>query len=281
SRPAFVHVKNFMADRGPAQNLRRPRGLYDPANEHDACGVACLARLDGVPRHDVVERALATAAPLQPRGAGGADPETGDGAGILLQLQPGFLRAHAADFGVSAGDVPEAGAVALGVCFLPHDDARRAELEQAIASGIEADGHRVLGWRDVPVDPESAGRIARQAMPAMRQVLIARGAECPDQDSFERRLFVIRRRIELAHDDVYFPSFSSRTVVYKGMLTAPQLRAFYADLTDPELTSALAIVHSRFSTNTFPSWELAHPHRMVAHNGEINTLAGNINWMQA
>src|SRR5690606_3935167 len=131
-------------------------------------------------------------------------------------------------------------------------------------------------WRDVPIDAEAAGRMAREAMPAIRQVLIARSESCPDQDAFERRLYVIRRRLELAHEDLYFPSFSSRTVVYKGMLTAPQLRAFYADLRDPELTSALAIVHSRFSTNTFPSWPLAHPHRMVAHNGEINTLAGNI-----
>ncbi|HEY8466852.1 MAG TPA: glutamate synthase large subunit [Solirubrobacterales bacterium] len=270
-----------MADRRPAPTLRRPHGLYDPQNEHDACGVACLARLDGVPIHDVVERALSTLDHLEHRGAEGADPETGDGAGILLQVQPAFLRARAADFGVEAGDVPDLGAVALGMCFLPHDEARRAALEAQIAAGVEADGHRVLGWRDVPIDPEAAGRISRQAMPKIRQVLIARGEGCPDQDSFERRLYIIRRRLELAHEDLYFPSFSSRTVVYKGMLTAPQLRAFYADLRDPELISALAIVHSRFSTNTFPSWPLAHPHRMVAHNGEINTLAGNINWTQA
>jgi glutamate synthase domain-containing protein 2/glutamate synthase domain-containing protein 1/glutamate synthase domain-containing protein 3 len=281
TRPNFLIVNRPYAQRGQALSTRRPNGLYDPANEHDACGVACLARLDGVPRHDVVERALETLDRLEHRGAEGADPNTGDGAGILLQVQREFLVARAADFGLDAERIPAAGEVALGMCFLPPDEAARTEAETLIERELERDGHAVLGWRDVPIDPSACGEIAREAMPRIRQVLIGRAASCPDQDAFERRLYVVRRRIERAREDVYFPSFSSRTVVYKGMLTAPQLRRFYTDLRDPALTSALAVVHSRFSTNTFPSWELAHPHRMVAHNGEINTLAGNINWMQA
>ena len=266
---------------GPRYSSPRPAGLYDPAREHDGCGVACIARLDGKPLHEVVQRALATLDQLEHRGAAGADPETGDGAGILIQLPHAFLRKHAGEFGLEEGALPPPGEVAVAVCFLPADEARRATLEQELESTVSAENQVPLGWRDVPIDPERCGTIAREAMPVIRQFLIGRGPDTPDQDAFERKLFVIRRTTELRTTEISFPSMSSRTVVYKGMLSAPQLTDFYADLSDPALESALAIVHSRFSTNTFPSWSLAHPHRMSAHNGEINTLAGNINWMQA
>jgi glutamate synthase (NADPH) large chain len=241
--------------------------------------VACLARLDGVPIHDVIERGLATLDHLEHRGAEGADPDTGDGAGILFQLPHDFLQARAADFGVER--VAQAGKVAVAMCFLPADADRRAELEARIEQVVIDEGQMPQGWRTVPVDPDHCGTTARRCMPVIRQLLVERGAGCPDQDAFERKLYVIRRVLELESSDVTFPSFSSRTIVYKGMLTAPQLSRFYADLRDPELRSAMAIVHSRFSTNTFPAWDLAHPHHFCAHNGEINTLAGNINWMQA
>ncbi len=274
-------------DRGPERARPEPRrpglaGLYDPAAEHDGCGVACLARLDNEPRHEVVERALATLDHLEHRGAAGADPDTGDGAGILVQLPHRFLAARAEEFGLGPNPLPGAGELALGVCFLPNDDARRAGALMLVERTIEAEGQRFLGWRDVPIDPSKAGNTARACMPVIRQVLLGAGPNVADQDDFERRLYVIRRMIE--HEgglDLAIPSLSSRTVVYKGMLTAPQLTQFYTDLRDPEFASAMAIVHSRFSTNTFPSWELAHPHRMSAHNGEINTLAGNVNWMAA
>jgi glutamate synthase domain-containing protein 2/glutamate synthase domain-containing protein 1/glutamate synthase domain-containing protein 3 len=273
-------------DRRPAKvvpELSSPRaaGLYDPAHEHDGCGVACLARLDGKPLHEVVQRALSTLDHLEHRGAAGADPETGDGAGILIQLPHDFLREHAGEFGLDAAQVPPPGEVALAVCFLPNDEGRRRGLEKGLETRIEDEGQIPLGWRDVPTDPERCGSAARKAMPVIRHLLIGRGPDTPDQDAFERKLFVIRRTTELRTTEIAFPSMSSRTVVYKGMLSAPQLSGFYADLRDPALRSALAIVHSRFSTNTFPSWALAHPHRMSAHNGEINTIAGNINWMQA
>jgi len=266
---------------GPRHSSPRPAGLYDPAHEHDGCGVACLARLDGEPLHDVVVRALATLDHLEHRGAEGSDPETGDGAGILIQLPHEFLRANAHDFGVSAGQIPPPGEVAIAVCFLPADDERRAMLERELEDAVAAEGQIVLGWRDVPTYPEHCGTIARSVMPVIRQLMVGRSGDCADQDAFERKLYVIRRTVELRTGEISMPSFSSRTMVFKGMLSAPQLSRFYADLRHPALTTAVAIVHSRFSTNTFPSWELAHPHRMSAHNGEINTLAGNINWMQA
>ncbi|CAN5413383.1 hypothetical protein BH10ACT11_BH10ACT11_12560 [soil metagenome] len=258
-------------------------GLYDPANEHDGCGVAALARLDGIKRHEVVERALSTLDHLEHRGARGADPDTGDGAGILLQLCHEFIVAHHDDFGMpSAADVPPEGNASIAMCFLPADPTKRVEAEELTAKTVESHGHMALGWRDVPVDLSQCGEVARTVAPVIRQLLIGSGPDAADQDAFERDLFIVRRKIELATPaGVYFASFSSRTIVYKGMLAAPQLDRFYSDLRDPELASAVAIVHSRFSTNTFPSWELAHPHRYSAHNGEFNTLAGNVNWMRA
>jgi len=252
-------------------------GLYDPANEHDACGIALVAKLWGEATHAVVEKALDALENLEHRGAEGADPNTGDGAGILLQIPDAFFRAAAA--GV---ELPAPGRYGVGVCFLPTDPERRAQIEQLIEETIEAEGQKRLWWRDVPVDDRYAGDTARASAPCIRQVLVAAGDEVADQEAFERKLYVIRRVIERkAGNAVSFPSLSSRTIVYKGMLTAPQLPRYFTDLRDPRLATRLALVHSRFSTNTFPSWELAHPFRMVAHNGEINTLRGNINWMRA
>ncbi len=252
-------------------------GLYDSENEHDGCGIALVAKLWGEATHAVVEKALDALENLEHRGAEGADPNTGDGAGILLQIPDAFLRAAAA--GV---EVPRPGRYGVGVCYLPTDAERRLALEQLIEATIEDEGQRAIWWRDVPVDDEHVGETAKLTAPAIRQVLIAASDELADQDAFERKLYVIRRMIERrAGAELAIPSFSSRTMVYKGMLTAPQLPRYFTDLRDPRLASRLALVHSRFSTNTFPSWELAHPYRMIAHNGEVNTLRGNINWMRA
>jgi glutamate synthase domain-containing protein 2/glutamate synthase domain-containing protein 1/glutamate synthase domain-containing protein 3 len=267
-------------DRSDIQAMTPPRpgsapsGLYDPAYEHDACGVAFVARLDAVPSHETVERALTALANLEHRGAEGADANTGDGAGITVQIPDAFFRA-------AFDELPPSGAYGIGVCFLPRDTARRAEIEQLVETTIADEGQRLLGWRDVPVDKKHVGETARAHAPIFRQVVVGAAAGL-DQDAFERKLYVIRRVAELAAGpDLVVPSFSSRTLVYKGMLAAPQLAGFYPDLADPLFASALALVHSRYSTNTFPSWELAHPYRLIAHNGEINTLRGNVNWMRA
>jgi len=256
-----------------------PTTLYDPRAEHDGCGVACLARLDGRPTRETVERAIAALINLEHRGAEGADATTGDGAGILMQIPDAFMRAVGAREGY---DLPSPGAYAVGMCFLPQDGARRTQIEALVENTVQAEGLQVIGWRDVPIDEAHAGERALAAAPCIRQLFVGGGALAGDRDAFERRLYVIRRSIELeAATDIAIPSFSSRTVVYKGMLSAPQLSGFYTDLTDSRLASALAIVHSRFSTNTFPSWELAHPFHMSAHNGEFNTLLGNESWMRA
>jgi glutamate synthase domain-containing protein 2/glutamate synthase domain-containing protein 1/glutamate synthase domain-containing protein 3 len=252
-------------------------GLYDAAHEHDACGIALVAKLHGEASHAVVEKALDALENLEHRGAEGADANTGDGAGILLQIPDAFLRAA-----VSGVELPPPGRYGVGVCYLPTDSERRAELEQLIEETIAAEGQRAIWWRDVPVDDRYVGDTARLSAPVIRQVLIEAAEEVPDQEAFERKLYVIRRVIELkAGRDLALPSFSSRTMVYKGMLKAPQLPRYFTDLRDPRVASRLALVHSRFSTNTFPSWELAHPYRMIAHNGEVNTLRGNVNWMRA
>jgi glutamate synthase domain-containing protein 2/glutamate synthase domain-containing protein 1/glutamate synthase domain-containing protein 3 len=252
-------------------------GLYDPANEHDACGIALVAKLRGEPSPTVVQKALDALENLEHRGAEGADPNTGDGAGILLQIPDAFFR------GVAAGlELPPIGRYGVGVCYLPPDPERRTRLEHLIEDTIVAEGQRPIWWRDVPVDDRHVGDTARLCAPVIRQILIEASEDVLDQDAFERKLYVIRRLIEReSSGGLALPSFSSRTVVYKGMLTAPQLPRYFPDLRDPRLASRLALVHSRFSTNTFPSWELAHPYRMVAHNGEVNTLRGNINWMRA
>ncbi|HET8980511.1 MAG TPA: glutamate synthase-related protein [Solirubrobacteraceae bacterium] len=260
-----------------ASGFHPPNGLYDPAHEHDACGIALVAKLWGEASHAVVEKALEALENMEHRGAEGADPNTGDGAGILIQIPDAFMRGA-----VSGIDLPAPGRYAVGVCYLPADPERRRAFEQLIEQTVQAEGQKVLWWRDVPVDDRYVGETARLSAPAIRQVLVEAAPEIEDQDAFERKLYVIRRVVErAAGTEIALPSFSSKTMVYKGMLTAPQLPRYFPDLRDPRVASRLALVHSRFSTNTFPSWELAHPYRMIAHNGEVNTLRGNVNWMRA
>lgn len=258
-------------------------GLYNPAYEHDSCGVAMVVDMHGRRSRDIVDKAITALLNLEHRGAAGAEPNSGDGAGIMLQIPDKFFRA-VVDF-----ELPAEGSYASGIAFLPQGSKDAAAACEAVEKIVEAEGLTVLGWREVPHDDSSLGALARDAMPTFRQLFIA-GASGID---LERRVYVVRKRIEhelgnqgsgrgsLGEETVYFPSLSGRTFVYKGMLTTPQLRAFYLDLQDERVESALGIVHSRFSTNTFPSWPLAHPYRRVAHNGEINTVAGNENWMRA
>jgi glutamate synthase domain-containing protein 2/glutamate synthase domain-containing protein 1/glutamate synthase domain-containing protein 3 len=253
-------------------------GLYDPTYEHDACGVGMVARLDNVPTHEVITRAVTALENLEHRGANGADPLTGDGAGILMQMPDELLR------GVVDFELPPSGQYGVLMCFLPTDDEARARIERLLERTVQAEGQRLLGWRDVPVEEAHAGKVAGACRPVIRQLFVGAGPEqAGDQDSFERKLYVIRRVCELdpVASELYVASSSSRTLNYKGMLISFQLAAFYPDLKDERCKSALALVHSRFSTNTFPSWELAHPYRVICHNGEINTVRGNVNWMRA
>ena len=255
--------------------LPATQGLYDPRYEHDACGVAFVVDMHGRSSHDMVQRGLTCLYQLDHRGATGAEANVGDGAGMLIQLPDSFFR-QVTDF-----DLPEAGSYAAGMAFLPSEDPDGAA--QAIEALAEQEGLRVLGWREVPTVSSSLGSFATDAMPVFRTVFIAGSENSPIRDlDLERAAFILRKRIE--HEiqpAVYFPSLSCRTFVYKGMLTCDQLPEFFPDLTDERLESALALVHSRFSTNTFPSWPLAHPYRLIAHNGEINTVMGNRNWMRA
>ncbi len=262
------------------------QGLYDPKNEHDACGFGFVADVKGRASHDIVQKALTVLVNLEHRGAVGAEKNTGDGAGILLQKPHAFLEAEAAKLGVK---LPKVTHYAAGMVFLPPNDAGREECVRTFEEVVREEGQQVLGWRDVPVENVTLGPTARSSQPVIRQILVGRGPNCPDVMSFERKLYVIRRLVEKkvsrsaipGRTHFYVPSLSYKTIVYKGMLNAPQLREFYADLHQPALVSAIAMVHSRFSTNTFPSWSRAHPYRYISHNGEINTLRGNINWMHA
>ncbi len=251
------------------------QGLYDPQNEHDACGVAFVATLTGVPSHEIVLQGLTALRNLDHRGAVGGDPDTGDGAGIMIQVPDAFLRA------VSGVELPEAGTYAAGLAFLPTDDAEAAEARARFEEIATEEGLTVLGWREVPIEPEVLGHgMSRAAMPAFAQVFVTAAGEPQSGIELDRTAYCLRKRAE--HElEVYFPSLSCRTLVYKGMLTPEQLEGFFPDLADPRMESAMAIVHSRFSTNTFPSWPLAHPFRFIAHNGEINTARGNRNWMRA
>jgi glutamate synthase domain-containing protein 2/glutamate synthase domain-containing protein 1/glutamate synthase domain-containing protein 3 len=254
--------------------LPEARGLYDPRYEHDACGVAFVARLHGPATHEVVERGITAIENLYHRGATGADPHTGDGAGLLIQI-PDELYRHQLD-----AKLPPAGRYGVAMCFLPAHDGRRGELEEMLERTVVEEGQEVIAWRDVPIDRARAGETAMKSAPCIRQLFVG-AADSLDQDAFERKLFVIRRVAEHNAPDLLVASMSSRTIVYKGMLTSLQLADFFPDLRNGRCRTRMALAHSRFSTNTFPSWELAHPYRMIAHNGEINTLMGNVNWMRA
>ena len=254
---------------GPAS-----QGLYDPAYEHDACGVAFVATLSGVATHDIVDQALTALRNLDHRGASGAEPDSGDGAGILTQVPDAFLRS------VTAFPLPDKGAYAVGTAFLPDDDAGERAARTAIEAIAAEEGLRVLGWRDVPTTPSLVGATARGVMPRFRQLFVAAASGRVFGMGLERMAFCLRKRVE-REAGVYVPSLSCRTLVYKGMLTTAQLEPFFPDLSDRRFVTELALVHSRFSTNTFPSWPLAHPYRLIAHNGEINTVKGNRNWMAA
>jgi glutamate synthase (ferredoxin) len=260
-------------------------GLYDPQHEHDACGVGFVVDIKGRKSHAIVSQALQVLKNLAHRGACGCEVNTGDGAGILIQMPDAFLRQ------VAPAALPAAGDYGVGLVFLPHDKTDRAAIERIASDIVSEEGQRLLGWRDVPTDHSPVGPSAVAVEPMFRQLFIAKGTVPPDAMGFERKLYVIRKRIERAVDDLalsdasrklfYIVSLSSRTLIYKGMLTASQIETMFPDLQRADVESALALVHQRFSTNTFPSWPLAHPYRFIAHNGEINTLTGNINWMRA
>ena len=249
-------------------------GLYDPAFERDACGVAFVATMTGVPSNDIVAKAITALRNLDHRGASGAEPNSGDGAGILIQVPDAFLRA------VVGFDLPAAGSYAVGLAFLPDDTATERHSMAAIERIAEEEDLVVLGWRDVPTNREIVGTTAASTMPRFRQLFVSPRHRVGDPMQLERMVYCLRKRAE-READAYFASLSSRTLVYKGMLTTGQLDRFFPDLADPRVASALGLVHSRFSTNTFPSWSLSHPYRLIAHNGEINTVRGNRNWMHA
>jgi glutamate synthase (NADPH/NADH) large chain len=271
-----------MAEAGPPPK----QGLYDPALEHDSCGFGFVADIKGRPSHDIVMKALEVLLNLEHRGATGAEKDTGDGAGILLQMPHAFLAREAGKLGIA---LPEPGRYGAGMVFLPPSEHGREAIAGLFEETVRVEGMELLGWRDVPTDNALLGGTAKASQPVIRQVFIGRGKDIADVAAFERKLYVIRRLVEKkvsrsaipGRKHFYVPSLSHKTIVYKGMLNAGQLCRFYLDLEDPAVSSAIAMVHSRFSTNTFPSWGRAHPYRYISHNGEINTLRGNINWMHA
>ncbi len=263
-----------------------PQGLYDPAHEHDACGIGFVASIRGEKSHQIIEQGIQVLINLTHRGACGCDPETGDGAGLLIQIPHKFFARECETLGFT---LPAPGEYAVGMTFLPVEKHPRLNCEGVLERIIREEGLSTLGWRDTPVNGDAIGRVARASQPYIQQIFVARPPEI-DEDAFERKLYVVRKRaeLEIAESDIedkeffYIPSLSARTIVYKGLLLAPQIANFYGELSDPDAASALCLVHQRFSTNTFPSWKLAHPYRYVAHNGEINTLKGNVHrgWRQ-
>ncbi len=265
--------------------LPEAQGLYHPANEHDACGIGFVANIQGHKSHDIIQKGLQILINLTHRGACGCDPETGDGAGILIQIPHQFFARECAKLGFT---LPEPGQYGVGMCFLPVEPQQRLLCEGILERIAREETLAVLGWRDTPINSNAIGRQARASQPYIEQIFI-RASAGMTQDDFERRLFVVRKRAEaeIAASDIheksffYVPSLSSRVIIYKGLLLAPQIANFYRELADPECVSALALVHQRFSTNTFPTWPLAHPYRYICHNGEINTVRGNVNWMLA
>jgi len=269
-----------------APGLPPAQGLYDPAHEHDACGVGFVVDIKGRKSHAIVSQALTVLKNLLHRGACGCEVNTGDGAGILIQMPHLFLTRECAALGIA---LPEPGRYGAGLVFLPRDTRDRAACRAILERIVVEEGQVVLGWRPVPTDSSPIGPSARAVEPTFEQVFVGRGAGVPDRAAFERKLYIIRKRAEHevrksaigARQYFYLPSLSANTLIYKGMLSADQIEGMFPDVTDPLVESALALVHQRFSTNTFPSWPLAHPYRFIAHNGEINTLRGNINWMRA
>ncbi len=266
------------------------QGLYDPANEHDSCGVGFVANIKGHKSHAIVAQGLRLLINLDHRGAVGADPTVGDGAGCLIQIPDALLRDWAAKTSVN---LPEPGRYAVAMCFLPREAQARDIAVRQFEHFIRVEGQTLIGWRDVPIDTSGLGKTVFESVPMIRQAIVGWGPRIKDQDAFERKLLVIRKQTQNPLADLaakhgqpaithlYMPSFSTRTIVYKGLLLAPLVGQFYKDLRDPLTQSAIAMVHQRFSTNTFPSWKLAHPYRFIAHNGEINTVRGNVNWMNA
>src|SRR5258707_5265474 len=266
------------------------QGLYDPANEHDSCGVGFVANIKGRKSHEVIACGLQILVNLDHRGAVGADPTVGDGAGCLIQIPDALLRDWAEKSGI---ELPEPGHYAVAMCFLPQEAKARDIVVKQFEHFIKVEQQVLLGWRDVPVDTTGLGMTVLEQMPLIRQAIVGHGPKMRDQDTFERKILAIRKQTQnpLAQlakkhklpsiTNFYMPSFSTRTVVYKGLLLAPFVGRFYEDLRNPLTQSAIAMVHQRFSTNTFPSWKLAHPYRYIAHNGEINTVRGNVNWMNA
>ncbi|MFL6663639.1 MAG: glutamate synthase-related protein, partial [Rhizobacter sp.] len=272
----------------PAEiQLAADRGLYAPAQEHDACGVGFVAHIKGTKDHSIIQQGLKILENLDHRGAVGADKLMGDGAGILIQIPDDYFRAEMAAQGI---ELPPLGEYGVGMIFLPKEHASRLACVQELERAVRAEGQVLLGWRDVPVDREMPmSPTVREKEPVIRQIFIGRGPDVIVPDALERKLYVIRKTassaiqaLKLTHSrEYYVPSMSCRTIIYKGLLLADQVGRYYRDLQDPRVVSALALVHQRFSTNTFPEWPLAHPYRMVAHNGEINTVKGNFNWMRA
>jgi len=262
------------------------QGMYDPAEEHDACGFGFIANIHNKPSHEIVEQALQIVQNLDHRGAIGADPLAGDGAGLLIQHPDKF---HRKVFGAKGIELPELGDYAVGMIFLPQDEKRRAKCVAAFNRVTAIEGQLVLGWRDVPCDNSVLGETVKPNEPVIRQILISRGPETPDEETFQRKLYVIRKQAhhaiwdydQKAWQDFYVPSLSTRTIIYKGMVLAPNLAKYYVAFQDQDFESAIGLFHQRFSTNTFPSWRLAQPFRFLSHNGEINTLRSNINWMNA
>src|SRR6201988_2146743 len=275
---------------GYVMGLPPKQGLYDPRNEHDACGVGFVAYIKGAKSHEIIGLGLQLLINLDHRGAVGADPLVGDGAGILIQIPDPLFRDWAKETGVT---LPPPGQYAVAMCFLPREAKAREIVVKQFEHFIKVEGQKLLGWRDVPTDPAGLGKTVLDGMPLIRQAIIAAGPHIRDADQFERKLLTIRKQAQNpladlakkhklpAIQQLYIPSMSTRTVVYKGLLLAHDVGRFYRDLQNPLSKSAIALVHQRFSTNTFPSWKLAHPYRYIAHNGEINTVRGNVNWMNA
>ncbi len=274
-----------MSELYPFRGVPPAQGLYHPEQEHDACGIGFVASIEGRKSHDIVLKGIQILINLAHRGACGCDPQTGDGAGILIQIPHAFFARETEALGFT---LPSPGEYGVGMVFLPVDTHDRLICEGIIEKIVREEGLKILGWRDTPINGNTIGRLARASQPYIEQIFVRSGPGM-DQDALERKLYVIRKRAESAiaatdlkeKDFFYIPSLSSRTIIYKGLLLAPQITDFYKELLDPELTSALCLVHQRFSTNTFPSWKLAHPYRYICHNGEINTLRGNMNWMYA